>query len=222
MHYRVRLLAGLTGLILFSGVADAATRYISDDLSINMRRGPGTNYRITSLLDAGERVETLSEENGWTKVRVSGEGTGYVLTRFLSSEPAARSRIERMQQQTEKLKRDNADLKNELSQALDGSEELGNLKRELVSENRSLKSKLQQLRETSADAVRISEENQKYREKIMSMRSDLERLRHENESLQSRRDGMKIGALILFGGIVVGLILPLFRRRDRKGSWDSL
>jgi len=32
---------------------------------------------------------------------------------------------------------------------------------------------------------------------------------------------MKIGALILIVGIIVGLIVPLFRRR-RKGSWDSL
>jgi len=222
MRYRAGLLAGLIGLIVFSGIANAATRYISDELSINMRRGPGTDYRILSLLDAGDRVETLSEDAGWTQVRVSGEGTGYVLTRFLSDEPAARTRITDAQEQTEKLKRENADLKSELSQALNGSEELGNLKRELVAENKSLKSKLQQLRETSADAVRISKENQKYREQLMSMRSDVERLRHENESLQSRRDGMKIGALILFGGIVVGLILPLFRRRNRKGSWDSL
>ena len=73
----------------------------------------------------------------------------------------------------------------------------------------------------SPDAIRISEENEKFREQIMSMRSELERLRHQNEALQSRREGMKIGALILVGGIVVGLVLPLFRRR-RKNSWDSL
>ena len=153
--------------------------------------------------------------------RSANGDTGYVLTRFLSESPAARTQIQQYKQEAEKLRADNADLKDELSQALNGSKELGKLKRDLVSENKSLKSQLQHIKETSADAIRISNENEKFREQLMSMRSEVERLRHENEALQSRREGMKIGALIMIGGIVVGLLLPLFRRR-RKGSWDSL
>lgn len=221
MRYRLGLLAGFAGLLAISTVATAATRYVSDELSINMRRGPGTGYRITQLLDAGQQLETLSEDSGWTQIRTPGGSTGYVLTRFLSEEPAARTRIDAMQEQTQKLKSENADLKSELSEALDGSKELGNTKRELVSENKELSTQLQQIRETSADAIRISNENEKFREQLLSVRSDNERLRHENEALQSRREGMKIGALIMIGGIVVGLLLPLFRKR-RKGSWDSL
>ncbi|ROO29273.1 hypothetical protein SAOR_03745 [Salinisphaera orenii MK-B5] len=221
MRYRVGQLVGVAGLIMVTVSASAATRYVSDELSINMRRGPGTSYRITELLAAGDRVETRSESNGWTEIRTEDGDTGYVLTRFLSEDPAARTRIADMQQQTEALKQENAELKEELSEALSGSKELGETKRKLVSENERLSSELQNLRETSADAIRISEENEKFREQIMSMRSELERLRHQNEALQSRREGMKIGALILVGGIVVGLVLPLFRRR-RKNSWDSL
>lgn len=221
MRYRIGWLAGIVILILVSTVANAATQYVSDELSINMRRGPGTNYRIIKLLDAGDKVQTLSESNGWTQIRSANGDTGYVLTRFLSESPAARTQIQQYKQEAEKLRADNADLKDELSQALNGSKELGKLKRDLVSENKSLKSQLQHIKETSADAIRISNENEKFREQLMSMRSEVERLRHENEALQSRREGMKIGALIMIGGIVVGLLLPLFRRR-RKGSWDSL
>jgi len=221
MRYRIGLIAGLVGLLMASSIAAAATQYVSDELSINMRRGPGTSYRITKLLDAGEQLQTLSEDNGWTQIRDSSGSMGYVLTRFLSSEPAARTQIEQMKSQTSKLQTENAELKSELSEALNGSKELGNTKRELVEENKSLSSQLQQIRETSADAIRISDENEKFREQLLSMRSDNERLRHENEALQSRREGMKIGALIMIGGIVVGLLLPLFRKR-RKGSWDSL
>lgn len=221
MRYRVGQLAGVAGLIMVTVSASAATRYVSDELSINMRRGPGTSYRITELLTAGDRVETRSESEGWTEIRTEDGDTGYVLTRFLSENPAARTRIADMQAQTEALEQENAELKEELSEALSGSEELGDTKRKLVTENERLSSDLQQLRETSADAIRISEENEEFREQIMSMRSELERLRHQNEALQSRREGMKIGALILVGGIVVGLVLPLFRRR-RKNSWDSL
>ena len=64
MRYQSGLLAGLVGIMLFSSVATAATRYVSDELSINMRRGPGTGYRISELVEAGDRLTTLSEANG--------------------------------------------------------------------------------------------------------------------------------------------------------------
>lgn len=218
------VVASLLGTtLLFSVVASAATQYVSDQLSINMRSGPGTKYRIEKLLDAGDKLDTLgSSSNGWTQVRTSSGQTGYVLTRFLSDQPAARDQVADMKQQVAQLKSDNADLKKELAQALHGSDKLGELKRNLVEQNKKLKSQLQNIRETSADAIRISKENEKYRKQLMSLRSDVDRLKHENQALQSRRDGMKIGALILFGGILLGLLLPMFRRRRSKGNWDSL
>ena len=222
MRYKNGLIAGLIGLMMFSTAATAATRYVSDELSINMRRGPGTGYRISELLNAGERLNTLSEANGWTQVRTSDGTTGYVLTRFLSEQPAARTRIASMQEQTEQFKTENEELKQQLEEVRSGSQELTETKSALQSENEDLKQRLQQLRETSADAVRISNENEKFREELLSMRSDNERLRHENAALQSRRDGMKIGALIMIGGIIVGLVLPLFRRKRKGSSWDSL
>lgn len=208
--------------LLFAVAASAATQYVSDQLSINMRSGPGTKYRIEKLLEAGDQLDTLgSSSNGWTHVRTSSGQSGYVLTRFISDQPAARDQVSDLKQQVSKLQSNNADLKKELGQALHGSDKLGELKRDLVAQNKKLKSQLQNIRETSADAIRIGKENEKYRKQLMSLRSDVDRLKHENQALQSRRDGMKIGALILFGGILLGLVLPMFRRR-RKGNWDSL
>lgn len=225
MHNRHPLMALivliLAAVMLFSTAATAATQYVSDQLSINMRRGPGNNYKIMKLLDAGDQVTTLSESDGWAKIRTSSGSTGFVLTRFLSDNAAASTRIDQFQQQNQQLQQDNNDLKQELSQALHGSTQLGELKRNLVDENKNLKSELQNIRETSADAIRIGNENEKYRQQLLSLRSDVDRLKHENEALQSRREGMKIGALILIVGIAFGLLLPMFRRR-RKGNWDSL
>lgn len=227
MPYRIAPTRGL-GLSLicaclaFASTATAATQYVSDQLSINMRSGPGTKYRIEKLLDAGDQLTPLGKSsNGWTRVRTSSGQTGYVLKRFLSDQPAARDQVGDLKQRVDQLQSDNTELKKELAQAEHGSDELGQLKRDLVAKNKSLKNQLQKIRETSADAIRISNENEKYRKQLISLRSEVDRLKHENQALQSRREGMKIGALILFGGIVLGLLLPMFRRR-RKGNWDSL
>lgn len=219
----MRCIVVCLSLVCLAGpsLAIAATRYVSDQLSINMRSGAGTQYKIEKLLDAGDTLQTLSESNGWTRVRTSAGQTGYVLTRFLSDQPAASSQLSEAQKRSQALSQKNDELKAELSQALNGSDELGELKRNLVKENKSLKAQLQKIRETSADAIRIGNENEKYRRQIMTLRSNVDRLKHENEALQSRREGMQIGALILFGGILIGLVLPMLRRR-RKGNWDSL
>lgn len=208
-------------LSLFAATAQAATKYVSDDLSINLRRGAGNNFRITDLVKAGEKVEVLDSAKGWSRVRTAGGDTGFVLSRFLSDTPAARDQVAAMKKQVADLKEENAAQKKELAEALHGSSELGELKKDLVAENNALKQKLERIKNASANAVRISNENQKFREQILSMQSDVERLRHENKSLQSRREGMKIGALVLIAGIIIGLVLPMFRRRSRN-SWDSL
>src|SRR5690625_3821491 len=178
-------------LLFVSVGAVAATSYISDELSINMRRGPGTGYGITELLRAGTQVQTLDEANGWTEIRTPEGEVGYVLTRFLSSQPAARDRIQSIDSQLKKLKKDNEELRAELSQAMQGSEQLGKLKSELVTENEGVKAELERIKRVSANAREINEQNQQFRKKMLAMQSELERLRSENKALQSRREGMK-------------------------------
>lgn len=208
-------------LVFVVAAASAADRYVSDELSINLRRGPGNDYRITQLLDAGAPVTVIETGDGWTHIRTEGGSDGWVLSRFLSDEPAARTQLAQMRDRVAELEQSNASLREELAQALNGSSELGELKEELTAENKALEQELSEIKDASANAIRINRENQKFREQILSMESEVERLRHENQALQSRRDGMKVGAIILLGGVLLGLVLPLFRRRSRN-SWDSI
>lgn len=202
--------------------SEPSTRYVSDRLSINLRRGPGNEYRITELLRAGARIEVLEQtEEGWSRVRTAGGEEGYVLTRLLSDTPAARERLAAMRERVARLEETNAELEKELAQTLDGSEELGKLKTELVAENEALQTEIAEIRQASADAVRISEENREFRERLLALQSEVEQLRHENRALKSRREGMKVGALVLAVGILIGLALSLLRGR-RRGRWDSL
>lgn len=217
----VRLTAAII-LLLTSASAAAATRYISDELSVNLRRGPSTSYGITELVEAGTQVQTLEQANGWTRIRTRAGEVGWVLTRLLSTQPAAQDRIEEIEAQLAQLKQKNKSLRAELAKALHGSKRLGRLKKELIAENKALKAELERIRRVAANALKLKEQNQNYREKILAMQSELERLRAENRALQSRREGMKIGALILVGGVILGLVLPMFRRRRKRGSWDSL
>lgn len=218
----IPLLLVFTLLVAATAAAQANARYVTDELTINLRRGAGNEYRITKLLEAGARVEVLEElEGGWSHVRTADGEQGYVVSRFLTTTPAARDRLPAVQRRVDNLENANDELRQELARTLDGSEELGQLKRELVAENESLRNELQEIRSASANAVRINRENKEFRERLLMLQSEIEQLRHENKTLKSRREGMKVGAMVLVAGILIGLVLPLFRSR-RRGNWDSL
>lgn len=212
----------ITGLLMFAtGIAGAATKYVSDQLSINVRRGPGTGYQIKTLIDAGAQVQTLSKSNGWTRIRTTNGTAGYVLTRLLSDQPAAADRLAHFKKQNQRLKNKIESLTQTTDSAQEKLAALKSSNQELTHKNKQLRQELERIREVSADAMRISKQNKKYHRKLMALQSKLERLKHENQMLESRRTGMKIGALILFAGIVVGLLLSLLRKR-RSDSWGSL
>ena len=65
------------------------TRYITDKLSVELRRGPGNEYKITRNLDAGLSVEVVEQTpEGYSRVHV-GDTEGWVLTQFLTTERSA-------------------------------------------------------------------------------------------------------------------------------------
>lgn len=209
-------------VLAVSAGATAAQRYISDELSVNVRRGPSTSYGISELLEAGTRVQTLEQTNGWTRIRTPGGEKGYVLTRLLSTQPAASDRIEAMQVQLQQLQQENESLRHKLTQTRPAEPQPGTRASALAAQNKALKAELQRIKRLSANAIQLSKTNQKLRQNLLAAQSELERLQAQNKVLSSQRAGMKIGALILACGVILGLVLPLFRRRRNKSSWGSL
>ena len=57
--------------LLCASLAHAETRYVTDKLSIELRRGPGNEYKITRTLEAGLALEVIEQTpDGYSRVRV--------------------------------------------------------------------------------------------------------------------------------------------------------
>lgn len=207
-------------LMAVAGTALGSTRYVSDQLSVNLRSGPGTQFHITSLATAGTRVEVLEEDDGWSKVRTSDGNTGFVLTRFLADQPAARTQLASMKSKLAAIDEQNGKLKTQLSTAQDSSSALGDAKHKLLAENTRLKQQLGHIKQVSANAVQIDKQNKTLQQQLTAAQHQAKKLERQNKALESRREGMVIGAFILIVGILVGLVLPLLRRkRRRRDNW---
>lgn len=86
------LLCSLCSLAL---AQTAATRYISDETAITLREDKGMNAPVSALLKSGTQVELIEEDaaSGYSRVRVPPGREGWVLARYLSTEPAAREKL---------------------------------------------------------------------------------------------------------------------------------
>jgi len=86
---------GTLALLLVAGLPAAAeTAWVQDQLTLNVRTGPGTQYRIKGTIKTGESVQVLDRREGWTQVSTTSSGEGWIPEGFLQPEMPAGMRLE--------------------------------------------------------------------------------------------------------------------------------
>jgi SH3 domain protein len=207
--------------LAFELLAQAQTRYVTDRTIVELRRGPSTEYLILRNLEAGERVEVLeeNEEQGYSRVRVADQGTeGWILTRFLITEPiarerlaaaerslaTARERVTALEAQNQELGRDLATVRTQLEEAQTNH---GTASRELAD-----------IRTASANVVQLREDHARTQQRLVQREREVEQLTADNARLAGRnsQNWFVVGAAVLLAGIVIGLVAPTLRRKKRS------
>lgn len=210
-------------LLLIAATANSQTRYVSDRTLVELRRGPSTEYLILRNLEAGETVQLLEQDEaaGYSKIKVLDQGTeGWILTRFLTAEPiardrlsvaernltAARTRVGELEQQvaavTADLATTHSDLNSTRTTHAEVSKEFADLKT------------------AAANVVELTDQNESLRQRLIQRDREVEELTATNSQLsgKSAQNWFVIGAAVLLGGIVIGLIAPSLRRK-RRSEW---
>ncbi|MEJ1405503.1 MAG: TIGR04211 family SH3 domain-containing protein, partial [Candidatus Sedimenticola sp. (ex Thyasira tokunagai)] len=92
---------------------------------------------------------------------------------------------------------------------------------ELETVKQSLEQELQSIRRTAANAIRISSERNELRQQVADFTHQVEGLKQENRELTNNQaqHWFLIGAGVIVGGILIGLILPRLRVQRRKDTW---
>ena len=95
-----RVAVVLCATALVAGVAGAETSWVKDELTLNLRTGPGNQYRIKGTIKTGESVQLVGRREGWTEVTSTRLGSGWVPEGFLQPEPPAYMRLEQTEAET--------------------------------------------------------------------------------------------------------------------------
>ena len=206
-----------------SSVAET-TRYVTDELEITLRTGQGAEYRIRKLLPSGTRLSVIeTDPAGYTKVRTSGGVVGWVQTQYLTNTPSARDRLVNSEQKVANLELELAKAKEEITVLSSQNSTNSSENMALKERSQRLKKELDTLKRTASNAVALDNENRQLKEKIQQIDHQIQSLIIENNALKENdaKSWFLVGAAVLFGGFLLGLIIPRIRFR-RKSNWGSI
>ena len=234
LSFKYRWLAVL--LLLFAVSATAAGKsaggnsggkyqYVSDALVITMRSGKSNEHRIIRTLESGDKLRILNREKKYTKVKTDKGETGWVLTRYLSSEPAARVLLPPIKAKLETLEKENAELSSSLKTI---TKERDSLKVAAVSLERLEKKHKKLLEESvrwkdaASKSTNLSEESKDLSRKNAILESQMDLMMRELKALRdgSNRLWFLSGAGVILVGIVLGVMIAR-SRKEKKSSWGA-
>lgn len=222
--FDMKKLLAIALLFSLSAPLLAETRYVSDELTVYARSGPGTKYKILRGLKSGRALEVVgAESDGWLPVRIGADQKGYVLSHQIQRSPVAKDLLAAAQAERDKLRKKVAALNEQLSSSTSVGREKNAAHAKLLGEYDALQARFQKLERTSSRAVEIEAENSRYANEIATVEAERDRLRLEVGQLRgsSNRDWFVAGAGIILLGMLLGLVIPKIRWQ-RKDSWSQL
>lgn len=212
----------LLAILLLATAANGQSLYVSDELVITVRTGPSTTNQIVTNLRSGDLVEILEvdEELGYSLIR-AGDGTeGWVVSRYLSEQPIARDRLSAAEQALSQARDRITDLEQQLETLSAGLESATQRLEDTDAANTAMSAELSDIRNASANTLALRDSNTSLRRSLNERDQQVEQLVLENRSLRNGavREWFVVGAGVLLGGIVIGLVLPSLRRK-RSSGW---
>lgn len=191
-------------VIPFSFPVFADDKYITDNISVYLRRGPSTNYGLIGSLKSGDKVTIIdkSDDGSFTKIRDEKNRLAWIESELLTNTPSAKERLPLLEEQINTLNEKIINLDQEKQTLInDYNEQL-----------KTAQSKISQL-ESSRNEL-----EQDLNQKNLQIETLNKEIDENGQNLMLKwftRGGMVAGA-----GLLLGLLLPfIFPRRRKKDRW---
>jgi SH3 domain protein len=213
----------LLALLLVLGPlsAFAATMYISDELTVPLRRGPSNGHKIiNAALPTGLALEVLGEDSaaGFTQVRTPNGTEGWVPTQYLVNQPVAKDRLAAALKRVETLEAQLKSTRENFQDVRGARTEIESKASALTKENQRLQTELAEIRRVSATAITQFQENKQLKTDNASLQAQVTQLSDEVQSLE--RNAMLRWFLAGGGLVLVGLMLGAWiKSRPKRSTW---
>ena len=194
----------LLSFIAVAFSANAVDKYVTENVDIYLRRGPGSQYAYSNAVKAGQKVIELekSADGKYTRIQLSNGNSAWIESNKLKDQPSFKELVPLLEAQLAEYKDkvDNAE-KNQQNAIQDYAEKLQKAEQSIE----SLQAKNNELEQL----------NKQQEMKLESMLNQVD---------DKRRDlivtWFTYGGLVAGGGFLLGLILPaIMPGRRKKDRW---
>jgi SH3 domain protein len=214
------LLALSLGWLCLAAQAQTQTAYISDELTVPLRRGPSNGHKIVNMLPSGTQLTILGEDQaaGFSNVRTPNGTEGWVPTQFLASQPIARDRLAAATRRVEALEAQLKSLRENYQEARGASKENESRATDLGKQTEKLQAELAEIRRVSATSIANYEENKRLKTENQSLQTKVTQL---SERVKQLERNVTVKWLLAGGGLVLlGLILGAWiKSRPKRSTW---
>ncbi len=207
----------LLAAVLVPAAVLAATTYVTDQVEITLRSGPGLDFKILRMVRTGTPLERLEDSEGWTHVRTPEGDDGWVVTRYLSDDPPKGPLLEAARQEVDRLKGEVARLQKELKEAAREGDQSAARVRKLSRELKKVNKEYDAWKKTNAGVIDLKEKAERLTAAHETALAELERLRSENRALTARERFYWFfsGAVVLLLGWLLGYLYASSRSRAK-------
>jgi len=218
------VLAVVLSTCIAGPLAAAEIRYITDEFEITMRSGTSTANNIVRMLQSGEAVTVLERDlvSKYSLVETEDNKKGYVLSRFLMAQPAARQSLREL----------NVSYEQQRNRISEQAGEISTLKQSLAqeqSDNQALKKTLRaseqelaEVRSAAEDTLNVLEQNKRLETVLEQLKEEKAQLTDINAELNdsTRLDWFVRGGAVSLIAFLVGIVVTRIRWR-KQDSWGS-
>jgi SH3 domain protein len=201
--------------------AQAATVYISDALTVPLRRGPSNSHKIIHAgLPSGMALEVIAEDKaaGFTHVRTPNGTDGWVPSQYLVDQPVAKDRLTAATRRTQTLEAEVKSLRENLQQARGTRTEAERSNSQLSKQTEQLQAELTEIRRVSATSIAHYEENKQLKTLTTELQTQNTQL---TERVRQLERNVMVRQLLIGGGLVLlGLVLGAWiKSRPKRSTW---
>ena len=208
-------------LTLMAASSLAETKYISDQLTVPLRRGPSNGHKIiNAALPSGMALEILGEDKaaGFTQVRTPNGTDGWVPTQYLTAQPAARDQLATALKRVEALEAQLKTTKDTFQETRSAHTQAESRNAALDKQARQLQAQLDEVRRVSASSLAHYEENKQLKTENQQLHAQVTDLSSRVNTLQRNTQFHWLlggGALVLIG-LAIGAWI---KSRPKRSTW---
>lgn len=212
------LLIGITASLLATVVQAEDTRYITDKLFVTLREEQREEAKVVgSPIGSGTQVKILKEDaaSGYSFVELRNGSQGWLRSRYLMKEPTASIKL------TELEKRFNETTNKSDIDRLKELDSLREQNKKLAEQNQAIQRQLDDIKQASANVVKITDQNRDLIEKNQILQSKVDQLEAVKEKYKddSNMEMFMYGGLLVILTLLVKALLEYLQRRRSYSSW---